>query len=188
MMISVLVWQSRALPRQTHMGYALLLGGVMALCAVLSQKEKRPAFAGGAKHLAQSDIPHTRFSDVAANDEAIDALRDLVSFIQSPEKYSQFGARIPRGVLLYGLPGTGKTLMAIALAGEAGVPFFAVNGADFVEMYVGVGASRVRALFQKARKAGKAVIFFDEIDAIGKKRARTDAQCPAFRNERICRP
>lgn len=169
-MLSVLLWQSRALPAQTHMGYVLLLGGVMLLCAFISQKEKRPAFADRAKPLLQSTIPPTRFSDVAANAEALEALRDLVSFIQTPEKYSQFGARIPRGVLLYGMPGTGKTLMARALAGEAGVPFFAVNGADFVEMYVGVGASRVRSLFQKARKAGKAVIFFDEIDAIGKKR------------------
>ena len=97
-------------------------------------------------------------------------IRDRLSFIRSPEQYSRFGARIPRGVLLYGMPGTGKTLMARALAGEAQVPFFAVNGADFVEMYVGVGASRVRALFKQARKAGRAVIFFDEIDAIGKKR------------------
>jgi len=170
LMISVLLWQSRSLPEGAHMGYALLLGVIVMLCALAGKRESSRAFAGGAAHFVQSAIPSVRFSDVAANEEAMESLRDLVSFIRSPEKYSRFGARIPRGVLLYGLPGTGKTLMAKALAGEAGVPFFAVNGADFVEMYVGVGASRIRALFQKARKAGRAVIFFDEIDAIGKKR------------------
>ena len=158
------------LPDGTNMGYALLLGMVVLMLFSLNRREKVRAFEGGNAKFEQCEIPKIRFSDVAANEEAMESLRDLVSFIQSPEKYSRFGARIPRGVLLYGLPGTGKTLMAKALAGEAGVPFFAVNGADFVEMYVGVGASRVRSLFQKARKAGKAVIFFDEIDAIGKKR------------------
>ena len=169
-MIAVLFFRSRSLSGDGSMGYALLLGAVLLVCALVSQKEKSRAFAMDGSHFAQSAIPETRFSDVAANEEAMNSLRDLVSFIQSPEKYSRLGARIPRGVLLYGMPGTGKTLMAKALAGEAGVPFFAVNGADFVEMYVGVGASRIRALFQKARKAGRAVIFFDEIDAIGKKR------------------
>lgn len=128
------------------------------------------SFINGVGHQCESTVPSLRFADVAANEEALESLRDLVDFIRWPEQYSRYGARIPRGVLLYGPPGTGKTMMARALAGEAGAPFFAVNGADFVEMYVGVGASRVRALFQKARKLGKAVIFFDEIDAIGKKR------------------
>ncbi len=153
-----------------EMGYALLLGAVLLVFAAVSRKEKRFAVAGGRERVLPSAVPATRFSDVAANEEAMESLRDLVSFIREPEKYSRFGARIPRGVLLYGMPGTGKTLMAKALAGEAGVPFFAVNGADFVEMYVGVGASRVRRLFAQARQAGKAVIFFDEIDAVGKKR------------------
>ena len=170
LMISVLLWQSRSLPAGAHMGYALLLGAAVMACAVMSRREKQHAFAAAGMGTAESAIPSTRFCDVAANEEAMESLRDLVSFIKEPEKYSRFGARIPRGVLLYGMPGTGKTLMARALAGEAGVPFFAVNGADFVEMYVGVGASRVRTLFRNARKAGKAVIFFDEIDAIGKKR------------------
>lgn len=135
---------------------------------------RRPApahgFAANGGGFSAAQVPGTRFSDVAANEEALESMRDLLAFIQTPEKFASLGARIPRGVLLHGMPGTGKTLLARALAGEAGVPFFAVNGADFVEMYVGVGASRVRSLFQKARKAGRAVIFFDEIDAIGKKR------------------
>ncbi|MDR1569681.1 MAG: AAA family ATPase [Oscillospiraceae bacterium] len=115
-------------------------------------------------------IPETRFCDVAAQEEAIDNLRGLVEFIKDPEKYERFGARIPRGMLLYGPPGTGKTLLARALAGEAGVPFFNVCGSDFVQMYVGVGASRVREVFRRVRGAGKAVLFIDEIDALGRRR------------------
>ncbi|KNF09497.1 ATP-dependent zinc metalloprotease FtsH 1 [Gottschalkia purinilytica] len=110
------------------------------------------------------------FDDVAGNEEAKENLRELVDFIQNPEKYQKYGARMPRGVLLYGAPGTGKTLLAKALAGEAGVPFFAVTGSDFIQIYAGVGASRIRSLFKKAREAGKCVIFIDEIDAMGKKR------------------
>ena len=151
-------------------GYALLLTGLVLIFALASKAQKQRELAGGSAAPRPSEIPSARFSDVAANEEAMESLRDVLSFICSPEKYAAFGARVPRGILLNGMPGTGKTLMARALAGEAGVPFFAVNGADFVEMYVGVGASRVRALFAKARKAGRAVIFFDEIDAIGKKR------------------
>lgn len=153
-----------------QLGYGLLLVALVLMGMLLMRRQKAGSFAGSSSHIRESAIPATRFEDIAANDEALESLRNLVSFIRSPEQYSRFGARIPRGVLLYGMPGTGKTLMARALAGEAGVPFFAVNGADFVEMYVGVGASRIRSLFQKARKAGRAVIFFDEIDAIGKKR------------------
>lgn len=152
------------------LGYGLLLIGLMLIGLVLFRRQRVSSFVGSINHRSESAIPNVHFDDIAANEEALASLEDLVSFIRSPEQYSRFGARIPHGVLLYGMPGTGKTLMARALAGEANVPFFAVNGADFVEMYVGVGASRVRALFQKARKAGKAVIFFDEIDAIGKKR------------------
>ena len=117
-----------------------------------------------------TDIPNQKFSDVAALDEAVDSLRSLVDVLKNPEKYARYGARIPRGVLLYGPPGTGKTLLARALAGEAGVPFYSVSGSDFVQMYVGVGAMRVRDLFKKARKSGKAVIFIDEIDAMGSRR------------------
>ena len=110
---------------------------------------------------------------VAGNVEAKSMVGDIVNFIKEPEKYSFVGARMPKGLLLYGPPGTGKTLMAKAIAGEADVPFYAMSGSDFVQMYVGVGASRIRSLFNKAKKSEKAVIFIDEIDAIGKKRARS---------------
>ena len=110
------------------------------------------------------------FENVAANDTALRSLKELRDYLQSPDKYVRYGARMPRGVLLYGPPGTGKTLLARALAGEAGGPFFALSGSDFVEKYVGVGASRVRELFRKARKVGRCVIFIDEIDAMGKRR------------------
>ena len=113
---------------------------------------------------------HLTFRDVAANEIAMNHLRALADYLAHPEKYAALGARLPRGVLLYGPPGTGKTLMARALAGEAGVPFYSLSGSDFVEMYVGVGAARVRELFAKAAKAGRCVIFIDEIDAIGKRR------------------
>lgn len=112
------------------------------------------------------------FDDVAGNFEAKESLMELVDFIQNPEKYSKFNVRMPKGILLYGAPGTGKTLMARALAGEAGVPFYAVSGSDFVQVYAGLGAGRIRSLFKKAKKAGKSVVFIDEIDAIGKERAR----------------
>lgn len=110
------------------------------------------------------------FSDVAGNEEAKEALMDLVDFMKNPEVYNKLGARLPRGVLLYGPPGTGKTLLAKAMAGEAGVPFFPVSGSDFVQVYAGLGASRIRELFKKAKEVGKSVIFIDEIDCLGKKR------------------
>jgi cell division protease FtsH len=111
-------------------------------------------------------------ASVAGNIEAKSMVGDIIEFIKDPEKYDTVGARMPKGLLLYGPPGTGKTLMAKAIAGEANVPFYAMSGSDFVQMYVGVGASRIRNLFNKAKKSEKAVIFIDEIDAIGKKRAR----------------
>lgn len=110
------------------------------------------------------------FDEIAGNTELKESIKELVDFIKMPEKYYKYNARMPRGVILYGPPGTGKTLMAKALATEANVPFFAVNGSDFVQIYVGIGAGRIRDLFKKAREKGKAVIFIDEIDAIGKKR------------------
>lgn len=110
------------------------------------------------------------FKDVAGNEEAKASLEEMVDFINNPEVYKEFGARLPRGVLLYGPPGTGKTLLAKALAGEANVPFYSVAGSDFVQVYAGLGASRIRDLFKKAKEAGKSVIFIDEIDSIGKKR------------------
>lgn len=110
---------------------------------------------------------------VAGNTEAKLMVEDVIGFIKNPEKYTSVGAKMPKGLLFYGPPGTGKTLMAKAIAGEANVPFYAMSGSDFVQMYVGVGASRIRNLFKKAKKNEKAVIFIDEIDAIGKKRARS---------------
>lgn len=116
--------------------------------------------------------PTITLAQVAGNAEAKSMVEDIISFIKEPDKYADVGARMPKGLLLYGPPGTGKTLMAKAIAGEANVPFYAMSGSDFVQMYVGVGASRIRNLFNKAKKSEKAVIFIDEIDAIGKKRAR----------------
>lgn len=110
------------------------------------------------------------FKDVAGEDEAKEELAEIVEFLRNPSKYNAIGAKIPKGVLLFGPPGTGKTLLARAVAGEAGVPFFSISGSDFVEMFVGVGASRVRDLFTQAKKNAPCIVFIDEIDAIGKKR------------------
>ncbi|MCQ2514718.1 MAG: ATP-dependent zinc metalloprotease FtsH [Ruminococcus sp.] len=112
----------------------------------------------------------TTFDDVAGADEEKEELEEVVEFLKSPEKYNKLGARIPKGVLLVGPPGTGKTLLARAVAGEAGVPFFSISGSDFVEMFVGVGASRVRDLFEQAKKNSPCIIFIDEIDAVGRQR------------------
>ena len=115
------------------------------------------------------------FNSVAGNEEAKESLMDIVDFLKNPEKYKEYGARMPKGVILYGSPGTGKTLLAKAVAGEAKVTFYALSGSDFVQVYVGVGAARIRNLFKKAKAHGKAVIFIDEIDAIGKKRGGSSA-------------
>ncbi|MGS1092740.1 ATP-dependent zinc metalloprotease FtsH [Corynebacterium sanguinis] len=122
-----------------------------------------------AKQLTK-DNPTNTFADVAGADEAVDELQEVVDFLQDAEIYEQLGAKIPRGVLLYGPPGTGKTLLARAVAGEAGVPFYSISGSDFVEMFVGVGASRVRDLFKQARENAPCIIFVDEIDAVGRQR------------------
>lgn len=144
---------------------------VLFVAAMLNKgRAAVPAHAGDVRFEPASEASRLSFLNVAANEEALNSLKELADFLKNPQKYQRMGARMPRGVLLYGPPGTGKTLMARALAGEAGVPFFAASGADFVQMYVGVGASRVRELFAKARKAGKSVIFIDEIDALGKAR------------------
>lgn len=119
---------------------------------------------------ASKDSIKVRFSDVAGAEEEKQELVEVVDFLKDPERYKKLGARIPAGVLLEGPPGTGKTLLAKAVAGEAGVPFFSISGSDFVEMFVGVGASRVRSLFEDAKKAGRAIIFIDEIDAVGRQR------------------
>ena len=110
------------------------------------------------------------FKDVAGADEAKEELAEVVEFLKFPKKFNQLGARIPKGVLLFGPPGTGKTLLAKAVAGEAGVPFFSISGSDFVEMFVGVGASRVRDLFEQAKKNAPCIVFIDEIDAVGRQR------------------
>ena len=120
--------------------------------------------------LINKEQSNKTFADVAGADEALEELQEIKEFLQEPEKFQKLGAKIPRGVLLYGPPGTGKTLVAKAVAGEAGVPFFAISGSDFVEMFVGVGASRVRDLFDQAKQAAPAIIFVDEIDAVGRHR------------------
>ena len=116
------------------------------------------------------DSPKIGFKDVAGADEAVEELHEIKEFLENPKKFQALGARIPKGVLLYGPPGTGKTLLARAVAGEAGVPFFSISGSDFVEMFVGVGASRVRDLFEQAKQASPCIIFMDEIDAVGRHR------------------
>ncbi len=139
-----------------------------------SQSAASPAgFAKG--HGEQVEVPPTRFSDVAGLDEAVESLTELVDYLKNPEKYQSAGADLPRGFLLVGPPGTGKTLLARAVAGEAGVPFFAIGASEFVESYVGVGAARVRSLFDRAREAGSAIVFIDELDAIGRSRSSHSA-------------
>ncbi|MDQ1486926.1 MAG: cell division protease FtsH [Actinomycetota bacterium] len=120
--------------------------------------------------LISKDTPKTTFADVAGADEAIEELQEIKEFLENPAKFQAIGAKIPKGVLLYGPPGTGKTLLARAVAGEAGVPFYSISGSDFVEMFVGVGASRVRDLFTQAKENAPAIIFIDEIDAVGRHR------------------
>ena len=152
----------------------LLIGLSMALILYMM---RRIGGAGSAmafgrsrgKLFAQEELGIS-FADVAGIDEALDELREVVDFLRSPEKYQVLGGRIPKGVLLVGLPGTGKTLLAKAIAGEAGVPFFSLSGSDFVEMFVGVGAARVRDMFQQAQTKAPCIVFIDELDALGKTR------------------
>ncbi len=125
---------------------------------------------GKAKYRRSDDKRHTTFADVAGADEEKAELEELVEFLKNPKRFNELGARIPKGVLLVGPPGTGKTLLARAVAGEAGVPFFSISGSDFVEMFVGVGASRVRDLFSEAKKNAPSIVFIDEIDAVGRQR------------------
>jgi cell division protease FtsH len=128
------------------------------------------------KNAEVSTVPTARFRDVAGADEAVEELAEVVEYFRDPYRFAKLGARLPSGIILYGDPGTGKTLLAKALAGEAGIPFYAVSGSDFVEKFVGVGASRVRELFAKARSHERgAVVFIDEIDAVGRARSATDA-------------
>jgi len=128
------------------------------------------AFGKSRARMFSSDRPTVTFADVAGVEEAKEELREIVEFLKEPQKFLNLGARIPKGVLLMGAPGTGKTLMAKAVAGEAGVPFFSISGSEFVEMFVGVGASRVRDLFDQAKRHSPCIVFIDEIDAVGRHR------------------
>ncbi len=128
------------------------------------------SFGKSKAKLLTKDMPQTKFTDVAGADEAVQELDEIRDFLANPARYQALGAKIPKGVLLYGPPGTGKTLLASAVAGEAGVPFYSISGSDFVEMFVGVGASRVRDLFEQAKANAPAIIFVDEIDAVGRHR------------------
>ena len=135
-----------------------------------SQNGQAMSFGKTKALTAEGERPKVKFSDVAGIDEAVEELQEVRDFLSEPERYRKMGAKIPHGVLLVGPPGTGKTLLAKAVAGEAGVPFFSISGSDFVEMFVGVGASRVRDLFKQAKEAAPCIIFIDEIDAVGRQR------------------
>ncbi|NBY44022.1 MAG: ATP-dependent metallopeptidase FtsH/Yme1/Tma family protein [Micrococcales bacterium] len=150
----------------------LLIAGLFWFMMSSAQGSNNRAMQFGKSRakLYNKDMPKVMFSDVAGVDEAIEELEEIKDFLKEPQKFQAVGAKIPRGVLLYGPPGTGKTLLAKAVAGEAGVPFFTISGSDFVEMFVGVGASRVRDLFEQAKQASPAIIFVDEIDAVGRHR------------------
>jgi cell division protease FtsH len=149
----------------------LLLVGLFVMFSRM-QGGSRMGFGFGKSRakLLNKDMPKTTFGDVAGVDEAVEELYEIKDFLQNPTRYQALGAKIPKGVLLYGPPGTGKTLLARAVAGEAGVPFFTISGSDFVEMFVGVGASRVRDLFEQAKQNSPCIIFVDEIDAVGRQR------------------
>jgi cell division protease FtsH len=150
----------------------LLIGGILIWVMNRSQGGGgRVMQFGRSRHkVVAKDEPKTTFADVAGVDEAIEELQEVKEYLQNPAKFQAMGAKIPRGVLLFGPPGTGKTLLARAVAGEAGVPFFSISGSDFVEMFVGVGAARVRDLFEQAKASSPAIVFVDEIDAVGRHR------------------
>src|SRR5678809_1298969 len=131
------------------------------------------SFAKSRAKIYADDEVKVRFTDVAGVDEAEDELREIVEFLKNPKKYTTIGGRIPKGVLLVGPPGTGKTLLARAVAGEAKVPFFSLSGSEFVEMFVGVGAARVRDLFAQAESKSPCIVFIDELDALGKVRVQS---------------
>jgi len=150
----------------------VLFGALLWIFFVQMQKanNQQLGFGKAKAKKAVEERPDVKFDDVAGVDEAVEEMREIKDFLANPEKYQSLGAKIPRGCLLVGPPGTGKTLLARAVAGEAGVPFFSISGSDFVEMFVGVGASRVRDLFQQAKDASPSIIFIDEIDAVGRQR------------------
>ncbi len=156
--------------------FVLMMGGFIVLAIFLTKNNAKQASKEYDKmstiEFSSQKNQMINFESIAGNEEAKNNLMELVDFLKNPEKYSFYGARMPRGVILYGPPGTGKTLMAKALASEAGVDFLAVSGSDFVQIYAGVGAARIRSIFKQAAEKQKCVIFIDEIDAIGKKRDR----------------
>lgn len=152
-------------------GPILVIGLLFFLMMGQAQGGNRAFSFGRSKAKLQSnDVPKTTFADVAGSDEAVAELHEIKDFLANPPKYVALGAKIPKGVLLYGPPGTGKTLLARAVAGEANVPFYSISGSDFVEMFVGVGAARVRDLFNQAKENAPAIVFVDEIDAVGRQR------------------
>jgi cell division protease FtsH len=159
----------------TIMGYILpflILGGVLWFIFRQAQGSNNAAMSFGKSRarMFSGDQPSVTFADVAGVEEAKDELKEVVEFLREPQKFISLGARIPKGVLLVGPPGTGKTLLAKAVSGEAGVPFFSISGSEFVEMFVGVGASRVRDLFEQAKRHSPCIVFVDEIDAVGRQR------------------
>ncbi|MEL6152165.1 MAG: AAA family ATPase, partial [Chloroflexota bacterium] len=150
----------------------LIIGGLILFMFRQSQGANNQAMSFGKSRarMFNGDRPSVTFEDVAGCEEAKLELAEVVEFLKEPEKFIQLGARIPKGVLMVGPPGTGKTLLSKAVAGEAGVPFFSISGSEFVEMFVGVGASRVRDLFDQAKRHSPSIIFIDEIDAVGRQR------------------
>ncbi|MGH9278644.1 MAG: ATP-dependent zinc metalloprotease FtsH, partial [Acidimicrobiales bacterium] len=156
---------------QTFLPFILLVGAFLFVMNTMQGGGNRVMQFGKARAKQVSkDQPKVTFADVAGADEAVEELQEIKEFLESPTKFQSMGAKIPKGVLLFGPPGTGKTLLARAVAGEAGVPFFTISGSDFVEMFVGVGASRVRDLFEQAKQSAPAIVFVDEIDAVGRHR------------------
>ncbi len=156
------------------LSYAIMIGGLFLVMNMLTKRMSGDGMMGGfgkskAKVYMEKQTGVT-FRDVAGQDEAKESLQEIIDFLHNPGKYTEIGAKLPKGALLVGPPGTGKTLLAKAVAGEANVPFFSISGSDFVEMFVGMGASRVRDLFQKAAKVAPCIIFIDEIDAVGRSR------------------
>ena len=149
---------------------AMLAVGYMMVRQLQGANNQALSFGKSRARMYTGDQPSITFEDVAGVDEAQEELKEVVEFLKEPEKFVQLGARIPKGVLLVGAPGTGKTLLAKAVSGEAGVPFFSISGSEFVEMFVGVGASRVRDLFEQAKRHSPCIIFLDEIDAVGRHR------------------
>ncbi len=156
---------------QTLLPFVLLVGAFLFVMNTMQGGGNRVMQFGKARaRQVSKDQPKVTFADVAGADEAVEELQEIKEFLESPAKFQAMGAKIPKGVLLFGPPGTGKTLLARAVAGEAGVPFFSISGSDFVEMFVGVGASRVRDLFEQAKASAPAIVFVDEIDAVGRHR------------------